>query len=117
MPYDLVFDVEGRLVKVQVKSAWLDEASGNHVVDNRRCKTNRRVMIKDVYDHKDFDFALAYLPLCDLFYVFPVEVFIGYGSVIYMVEADKRQRKPRSAEFREAWHLISQWAAPEETLV
>lgn len=41
LPYDLVFDIEGTLVKIQVKYAWLHEPSGNYVVDNRRTKTNR----------------------------------------------------------------------------
>ena len=114
-PYDLVFDVSGVLVKVQVKCAWFDEASQNYVVDNRRTKTNRRVMIRDEYDESDFDFALAYLPDCNLFYIFPVDVFISYGSEIHMVETDKRQRKPRSTAYRDAWELILQWAANEET--
>ncbi|OGW15693.1 MAG: hypothetical protein A2035_01045 [Nitrospirae bacterium GWA2_42_11] len=32
-----------------------------------------------------------------------------------MVEADKRQRKHNSAEYRDAWNLILQWAACKET--
>ena len=44
-------------------------------------------------------------------------MFIGYGSEIHLVEADKRQRKPRSAEYRDAWGLILHWAAREETYV
>jgi hypothetical protein len=32
-----------------------------------------------------------------------------------MVEADKRQRKPFSAKYRDAWELILQWAACGET--
>jgi PD-(D/E)XK endonuclease len=115
LPYDLVFDVEGVLAKMQVKSAWFDEPSQNYVIDNRRTKTNRRVMIREAYQPEDFDFALAYLQDVDLFYVFPVEVFIGYGSEIHLVEADKRQRKPRSSGYRDAWELISQWAAQRET--
>lgn len=114
LPYDLVFDIEGILVKIQVKSAWLDEPSGNYVVDNRRTKTNRREMVRELYSSTDFDFALAYLEQLDLFYVFPVAVFIGYGSEIHFVEADKRQRKPRSAEYRGSWSLILQWAAHRE---
>ena len=43
------------------------------------------------------------------------EVFISYASEIHLVEVDKRQRKPRSADYRDAWNLISQWAAREET--
>lgn len=117
LPYDLVFDVGGTLVKVQVKCAWLDGPSQNYVVDNRRTKTNRRTMIRDGYSSSDFDFALVYIPDHDLFYVFPVDVFIGYGSEIHMVEADKRQRRPLSADFRDAWDLILQWAAHRETCV
>ncbi len=117
LSYDLVFDVSGVLVKVQVKSAWLDASSGNYVVDNRRTKTNRRRMMRQRYDVADFDFALIYLADRDLFYILPVAVFIGYGSEIHIVETDKRQRKPQSAKYRDAWDLILQWAAQGETPV
>ncbi|MER3424491.1 MAG: hypothetical protein C4293_16000 [Nitrospiraceae bacterium] len=50
-----------------------------------------------------------------MFYVFPGGIFISYASEIHLVETDKRQRKPRSAEFRDAWTLILQWAARRET--
>jgi hypothetical protein len=106
LPYDVVFDVSGFLLKVQVKSAWLDLPSGNYVVDNRRTKTNRRMMLREAYQSSDFDFALAYVQEIDLFYIFPVDVFIGYGSEIHLVEAEKRQRKPRSAPYRNAWNLL-----------
>jgi hypothetical protein len=109
LPYDLVLDVQGTLVKVQVKSAWYDEPSGNHVVDNRRTKTNRRVMVRDVYCSSDFDFCLVYIQEMDLFYIFPVEIFTSYGSEIHLVEVDKRQRRPRSAGYRDAWRLIEEW--------
>jgi len=102
-------------VKVQVKCAWYDEPSGNYVVDNRRTKTNRRLMIREPYGICDFDFALAFVTDFDLFYVIPVDVFIGYGSEIHLVEANKRQRKPKSADYRDAWELIVQWAACRET--
>jgi len=113
--YDLVFDVQGVFVKVQVKQAWFYPARGNYVVDNRRTQTNRRVIVRKHYQDTDFDFALVYLADRDLFYVFPVSVFIGFGSEIHLVETDKRQRKPQSAAYRDAWELILQWAAQGET--
>jgi hypothetical protein len=115
LAYDLVFDVESVLLKVQVKNSWLDDKSGNYVVDNRRTKTNRRRMIREVYSSSDFDFALAYVQDFDLFYVFPVDVFTDYGSEIHLVESDKRQRKPRSYPYRQAWELIAQRATCKET--
>ena len=114
LPYDLVFDIDGVLVKVQVKSSWFDSSKENYVVDNRRTKTNRRTMIRSNYSSSDFDFALAYIEDFDVFYVFPNRVFISYGSEIHLVEASKRQRKPKSAIYRDAWHLIQQWAASVE---
>lgn len=108
LPYDLVFDINGRLIKIQVKSAWLSAATGNYVVDNRRTKTNRRIMLRSSYKESDFDFALIYIADIDLFYVFPIHDFIKYGSEIHLVETDKRQRKPHSTQFRDAWDLINQ---------
>ncbi len=116
MPYDLVLDVNGTLVKVQVKAAWFDSSTQNYVVDNRRTKTNRKQIQRSSYEIADFDFAILYIDQLQVFYIMPAAIFIDYGSEIHLVEANKRQRKPRSFEFREAWHLISNWAASEEIL-
>ncbi|MFN0175272.1 MAG: group I intron-associated PD-(D/E)XK endonuclease [Saprospiraceae bacterium] len=113
LSYDLVFDIGGVLVKIQVKNAWLDSKRGNYVVDVRRTKTNRRQMLRENYKLGDFDFAVIFIEDLDLFYVMPCDVFIDYGSEIHFVEAAKRQRKPKSSEFRNAWDLILQWAVPK----
>ncbi len=105
LPYDLAFDVEGTLIKIQVKYAWFDEPSSNYVVDNR----------SRICPFLNFEFWI--LNCVDLFYVFPVDVFIGYGSEIHLVEAEKRQRKPRSAKYRDAWELILQAAVCKENLM
>ncbi|QJW91722.1 endonuclease [Spirosoma taeanense] len=106
LPYDLVFDIAGRLLKIQVKSAWFDEKRGNYVVDTRRTKTNRREMVRDVYQTTDFDFAVIYIDALHTFYILPVADFVAYGSEIHLVEVEKRQRKPKSAVFKEAWELL-----------
>ncbi len=49
LPYDVVFDVNNVLIKIQVKNGWFDNRTQNYVVDTRRTKTNRRLMIRDVY--------------------------------------------------------------------
>jgi len=116
LPYDLIADIGGSLVKLQVKSAWFNAIDKNYCINVRRTKTNRRQMIRSLYNNQDFDFALVYLQDKHIFYVFPVNVFIGFGSTLSLVEADKRQRKPRSANYREAFKLISQWAASRVTL-
>ncbi len=115
LPYDLILDINGKLFKIQVKSAWFDQLKNNYVVDNRRTKTNRRQMLRSSYEERDFDFAILYIDSLDVFYIMPSKVFISYGSEIHLVETDKRQRKPKSAEFRNAWKIIEQRAASVET--
>src|SRR3972149_10634919 len=67
LPYDLVFDINGALVKVQVKCAWYNSRRGNYVVDNRRTKTNRRGMICDACNPEDFYFSLCFSQTLETF--------------------------------------------------
>ena len=106
LPYDLVLDIDGKFIRIQVKSAWFDTARQNYVVDNRRTKTNRRIMLREKYQESDFDFAVVYIEEINVFYVIPITIFISYSSEIHLVESEKRQRKPKSAEYREAWNLL-----------
>ena len=111
LPYDLALDISGSILTIQVKSAWVDAKRQNYVVDNRRTKTNRRVMIRENYEVKDFDFDVIFIEELDVFYVMPSDVFISYGSEIHLVETVKRQRKPKSGEYRNTWNLVLQRAA------
>ncbi len=114
LPYDLALDISGSIFTIQVKSAWFDTNRQNYVVDNRRTKTNRRVMIRGNYEVKDFDFAVIFIEELDVFYVMPSDVFISYGSEIHLVETVKRQRKPKSWDYRNAWNLVLLRAASKE---
>ncbi len=114
LPYDLALDVNGKLLKIQVKSAW--HYNGSYTVDSRRTKTNRRRMLRSRYDDKDFDFAIVYIERLEIFYVIPISVFSAYKSGISLVETEKRQRKPQSAIYRERWDLLSKGAVQSETI-
>ena len=107
LPYDVAVDRAGRLIRIQVKSAWFNKKDACYVVDARRTKTNRRRMLRHRYATDDFDFAIIYLADAGVFYVMPVSEFAGYGSTITFVESEKRQRKPKSASYRERWDLLS----------
>ena len=107
LPYDLGVDVNGTLIRIQVKSAWYEASKRLYTVDVRRTKTNRRCMRRERYTSDDFDFAILYLPDQETCYVMPVEVFTSYQSGISLVESRKRQREPRSAEYRERWDLLT----------
>ncbi|MDD4980631.1 MAG: group I intron-associated PD-(D/E)XK endonuclease [Candidatus Omnitrophica bacterium] len=106
LPYDLALDLNGKLIRIQVKSAWFNRKTKSYGVDVRRTKTNRRHMLRDRYDKDDFDFAILYLDSLHVFYVMPISIFSAYGSTTSLIETDKRQRKPKSAEYRERWDLL-----------
>lgn len=110
LPYDLVLDVNGAFVKIQVKLAWKDKKTQNYMVDTRLTKTNRKKMLRSKYQEGEFDFAILFIEDLNVFYILPFEVFNSYGSSICLVESEKRQRKPKSKDFREAWNLIENWA-------
>ncbi len=73
-------------------------------------------MLRARYDKNDFDFAILYIDNLDVFYVMPIEVFSSFKSGITLVEAETRQRRPRSYQYREAWDLLKKWAVQLETV-
>ena len=106
LSYDLVVDVDGKFVRLQVKAAWYNELKSMHIVDNRRTRTNRRFMLRSLYSKEDFDLAILYIHETRVFYIMPVDIFISYASSIAIIEGKSRQRLPRSAEYRERWDLL-----------
>lgn len=104
LQYDLCVEKEGRLIKIQIKSAW--RRGGVYIVDSRRTKTNRRRMRRSHYQIQDFDFAILYIQDLHVFYIMPNKTFCSYRSEITLAEENSRQRKPQSFRFREAWDLL-----------
>ena len=96
LPYDLVFDVNNSLIKVQVKNAWKDTKGASYVIDARRTKTNRRRMLREYYSEQDFDFLIAYIMEVDLFYVLPFSVYNEYSSSIHLAADNRTSRFPRT---------------------
>lgn len=106
LPYDLAVDINGKLIRIQVKCAWFDKRDDVYIVDSRRTKTNRRVMLRARYKKTDFDLAIVYLPNINVFYILPFDVFDSFGSSISFVEATNRQRVVKTKEYRECWDLL-----------
>ena len=107
LPYDLALDLNGKLLRIQVKSAWFNQKIKSFSVDVRRTKTNLRRMLRERYNKDDFDFAILYLDSLHVFYVMPVSIFSEYSSIISLIEEKKRQRRPKSVEYRQRWDLLS----------
>lgn len=106
-PYDLVFDVDGKLRRVQVKSAYMSKGYGGrsaywtaHVT---RCKTNRRVYKFERYRPTDFDIALIWHPRDRVFFVIPIKNFLKWRGTCLTLA---RTGRGGSFRFRDAWQLF-----------
>ena len=108
LPYDLAVEINGQLIKLQIKSAWT--RNDVYIVDSRRTKTNRHLMLRQRYSPKDFDFALLYVEELDIFFVMPVNVFNTYKSEITLIIGKEKQRSIKSSKYLENWDLLSKWA-------
>ena len=117
LPDDLAVDIQGTsIIRIQVKCAWYDAGKRLYSVDVRRTKTNRRIMRRTRHHSRDFDIAFVYLPDREVFYVLPVNIFTNYQSGLSLVEGERRQRKPRSAMYRERWDLLSSFRRRNTTM-
>ncbi len=106
LPYDIAVDIRGKLIRIQVKHAWYNEKDKAYIVDVRRTKTNRRRMLRKKYDNNDFDLVVVFIGEKRIFYVIPSVVFNSFASSISFIEDNKRQRSPKSGQYRENWQLI-----------
>jgi PD-(D/E)XK nuclease superfamily protein len=94
-PYDVALEMDGRFLRVQVKSCarrlrgmYVCQLSGN---DHR------------LYTAKDFDYFACYVVPMDAWYIFPVQVLLGKATVSLAPDR-KRQRYKR---YLEAWWFLT----------
>ena len=110
LSYDIAADYGDKLIKIQVKSAWIEKKTNRYVVDVRQTKTNRRKMIRKYYTDKDFDFAIIYIPDSEEFFIIPVQEFRKYKSSMTLREANGRIPKfdrMTMKKFRNQWNLLN----------
>ena len=86
LPYDVAITDGKKLIRIQVKSAWLSKGCNRYVIDVRQTKTNRKRMLRKYYDGNDFDFAIVYIQDLNDFFVLPIGIFRKYKSTLTLAE-------------------------------
>ena len=100
-PYDVVLDLGGRFISVQVKSTSFQASNlkpGNFVANLRhshggpgRC-----------YEESDFDYLAVYCIPIDVWYIIPSAV-AAHNYAVRVLPGDKQNQWE---QYREAWHLL-----------
>ena len=104
--YDLVVDVGGRLVRVQVKSAHRAGEYGGYTFHAHGNSYH-------VYRASEIDVLVAYVVPEDAWYVFPVAVFPRYRAM--KVFPSSRRRRSKFEKYREAWWVMKEQGGTGKT--
>jgi PD-(D/E)XK endonuclease len=95
--YDFILDFAGRLSRVQVKTA---SRVGNGAYSIHACGSDPG----RIYTREEIDFLIAYIVSENLWYVFPVRLFIKIRHV--KLHPFRKQPLSRYEKYREAWDYM-----------
>jgi hypothetical protein len=98
--FDFIVETGGRMVRVQVKSAYSGNKWGAYIFHAHGSSHT------DVYTPRDIDFLAAYIAPEDLWYILPIDVL--RGRVSCQLFPRSRRRLSRYERYREAWGLMTE---------
>ena len=102
-PYDLVLDVNGSLIKVQVKT--LRSYKADYRCATRKSYNNKNRAGFEPYSPGDFDFAICLRQEIGLF-IIPFYEFTSVNN--FCVPSSG---KGKNEKYRNAWHLLEEFAS------
>ena len=97
--YDLVVDVGGRMLRVQVKSAHCVSASPGGGYNFRACPHTH-----SSYRDDEIDILVAYIVPENIWYIFPASAFRYMKSLRLFPYSGRKMSK--FEQYREAWHAF-----------
>jgi uncharacterized protein YneR len=100
--YDLVIEEDGRLLRIQVKSAFTTVRWGYSIAVARQRPRRRAVR----YSAREIDFIAAYVVPHDAWYIVPVAEIVNRGNIRLYPEGTKKRDGGYFEKYREAWDLL-----------
>jgi hypothetical protein len=107
-PYDMVLDLGGRFVRVQVKSTMCEASLGNRHVRPGSYAVFLRHQSTPRYRRTDFDYLAVYVIPKDIWYVMPSEAVVPKIGI----RVCPGNRANLYECYREAWYLLQQPPGP-----
>ncbi len=103
-PYDIAIEVDGRILRVQVKSTSFRAGAGYLCeFTHGRAGRNRR------YNSGMLDLCVAYVIPKEVWYIIPAHRITGRRgkAAITICQFPGVRNKPKYEPYREAWHLLA----------
>jgi hypothetical protein len=98
--YDFILGWGSRLWRVQLKCTQVIRARGYEVQPIYSVYGKGKTM----YSAEEIDALVVHIPPCDVWYVLPVEAFVGANNLRFY--PDIESKSARWEKYREAWHLL-----------
>ena len=101
-PYDLIVEVSGRLLRIQVKSVFTTLRCGYGVAVARHGP--RHTVLQ--YSAEEIDFIAAYVVPHDAWYIVPAAEILERSHIRIYPGGTKKSDGGRFEKYREAWDLL-----------
>lgn len=102
--YDLIADVNGRLYRIQVKSAYLSNKGRIESAGSRRSLTNSRTIKHRWYKKEDFEVAVIVYE--NDFYLIPSEIFCSFKSGLNFSSKRTKSMKYDLSVYLNDWTIL-----------
>jgi hypothetical protein len=91
LPCDLIFDIAGRLLRVQCK--WVVRRGDVVVITCRTCRRTRNGYLRRTYTTDDVDAIAAYCPEIDACYLVPIDHFPGRPLISLRLQPTRNNQR------------------------
>jgi hypothetical protein len=94
--YDFIVEHDGKFVRVQVKSTTHRRSNSSYL-----CQFHNRV--GQPFTSKQFDFVAVYIIPKNIWYIFPVDLFLNGRNSVCL---SPHLKDSKHGTYLEAWHLL-----------
>lgn len=112
LPYDLAIDLNGNLIRIQVRTAYYYKKTDCFVGNVRSIKTNRKRSKVVMPNMNQMDFWVFVVQSSRTFYVVPSEIIKQIRSAVNLYPHRAKYRvykdKPNIEEYKERWDIITE---------
>lgn len=102
LPYDLIFDLNDKLYRIQIKSAWFDKKAKHYTINTRKSRYTKSGYSSLNYTENNFDYCISYIEEKNEFYIIPMSMFLTYKGKISISETS------RINEFKNNWGIFNE---------
>ena len=98
-PYDLIVEDRGRLIRIQVKSAYTSTRHGYSIGTLHNGQTAQ-------YVPGEVDFIAGYVAPHQAWYIIPIDQIAGHAHIRLYPRGPTRKGGANFEQYRDAWHLL-----------